>query len=73
MLLGMKPEELKAWRTWMRWSQRNAAEALGISRGSIQLYENGQQPIPLAIELACGFLEQGKRSYRGPPKSETAA
>jgi hypothetical protein len=67
---SMKPEQLRAWRKWMRWSQRNAAEALGISRGSIHLYElpcenPSALPIPRPVELACYALARGIRSYNG--------
>lgn len=38
----MTPEEFKAWRKiTMGWTQTEAADALGISRGSVELYERG--------------------------------
>lgn len=56
----MTPEEFKAWRKWIAWSQTTAAEKLGISRGSVELYERGARreddrpvTIPATIELAC--------------------
>ena len=69
----MTKEEFKAWRDHMGWSRREAAEALGISQGSVELYELGHRrdngnpmPVPKAIELACAALAQGIRSYSGP-------
>lgn len=37
----MTPEEFKAWRLQCDFSQTEAAEALGVSRGSIENYERG--------------------------------
>ncbi|ESX13514.1 MULTISPECIES: helix-turn-helix transcriptional regulator [unclassified Mesorhizobium] len=37
----MTPEEFKAWRQSSGFSQTEAAEALGVSRGSIENYERG--------------------------------
>jgi DNA-binding XRE family transcriptional regulator len=61
----MTCEDLRAWRKWMRWSQRNAAEALGISRASFQFYEAGKLPVSRPVELACYALARGIRSYNG--------
>ncbi|RWF41603.1 MAG: XRE family transcriptional regulator [Mesorhizobium sp.] len=39
----MTPEEFKAWRLASGFSQTEAAEALGISRGSVENYERGSR------------------------------
>jgi transcriptional regulator with XRE-family HTH domain len=39
----MTPEEFKAWRQAVGFSQTEAAEALGISRGSVENYERGSR------------------------------
>ncbi|MER9691976.1 helix-turn-helix domain-containing protein [Mesorhizobium sp. M0179] len=55
----MTPEEFKALRTTMGLSQSQAAEALGVSRGSVENYERGKRrederavEIPKTVELA---------------------
>jgi transcriptional regulator with XRE-family HTH domain len=60
----MKPDDFKRWRTEMNLSQEAAADALGISRSSVTLYEAGQRrddgrpvEIPTTIALACSALE----------------
>lgn len=39
----MTPDEFKAWRQAAGFSQTEAAEALGISRGSVENYERGSR------------------------------
>jgi transcriptional regulator with XRE-family HTH domain len=50
----------------MRWSQQEAADALGQSKGNIQNYERGRRRdderpvvIPRTVELACAALALG--------------
>lgn len=69
----MTPEQFKAWRKHMKLSQQKAADALGISKGSIQLYEAGKRPedgrevvIPKTVELACAAIGMGLTRYDGP-------
>jgi transcriptional regulator with XRE-family HTH domain len=57
-------------------SQQSAADALGLSKGSIELYERGSRredgrpvEIPKAVELACAALSRGIRQYNGPLSS----
>lgn len=57
----------------MGFSQKDAAEALGLKRRMIQYYEKGERDgepvqIPLSIALACYALSIGVQSYRGPSK-----
>lgn len=65
----MTPTRFKAWRDRMRYTQLEAARALGISTRQITRYETGEEPvpgepwhtreveIPLAVALACAALE----------------
>jgi len=46
-------ETLHSWRERHQFTYDKAAMALGISRRSIGLYENGKQPVPKHIALAC--------------------
>jgi transcriptional regulator with XRE-family HTH domain len=69
----MAPEGFKAWRSHMGLSQQDVADALGISKGSIQLYERGARRedertviIPRTVELACAALALGIKQYDGP-------
>ena len=69
----MTPEQFKAWRKHRGETQAEAAKALGISKGSVELYESGQRRqadarsvvIPLTVELACAALSLGVTSYDG--------
>jgi transcriptional regulator with XRE-family HTH domain len=54
-------------------TQQAAADALGISKPSIDLYEFGRRRddnrpvvIPKPVELACAALALGIKSYKGP-------
>lgn len=69
----MSPEQFKAWREHLGLSQQDAAAALGISKGSVQLYERGarredERPvvIPKTVALACAAIALGIRRYDGP-------
>jgi transcriptional regulator with XRE-family HTH domain len=74
----MTSEQFKDWRERMGLSQQEAAEALGISKGSVINYESGirredDRPvtIPRTVELACAAVTFGltpdfsTRSERG--------
>jgi transcriptional regulator with XRE-family HTH domain len=65
----MTPQSFRAWRKGLGMSQREAAEALGISMSSVQLYERGSRredgrpvEIPKTVALACSAV-----SHRLPP------
>lgn len=69
----MTPEQFKAWRKHMNLSQQEAADALGLSKGSVDLYERGRRRederpvvIPKTVELACAALALGITHYDGP-------
>lgn len=75
---AMTPEQFKSWRKHMGWSQQEAADHLGVSKGSIQLYERGEREgrpveIPKTVELACAALALGIRDYAGPQAASPAA
>lgn len=59
----MTPDDFKAWRMTVGLSQQAAADALGISKGSVELYEAGKRrddgrpvAIPKTVALACAAL-----------------
>ncbi|WP_038384965.1 helix-turn-helix domain-containing protein [Bradyrhizobium elkanii] len=54
-----KPEALTEWREQFGYLQRQAADAIGCSRGAWGGYERGAQPIPKYISLAIAALSLG--------------
>lgn len=69
----MTPDQFRSWREHMGYSRREAAEVLGISAGSIELYELGHRRdddrpvvVPKPVELACAAIALGIKSYDGP-------
>lgn len=59
----MSPDDFKAWRKAMGYSQDRAANALGLSRTAVQNYDTGVRrgdggavEIPKHIALACTAL-----------------
>jgi transcriptional regulator with XRE-family HTH domain len=60
--------DLKKWRRKLRYSQFEAAEKLGVSRGAIQHWECERTPIPKAIDLACEEIARrwSQRAEFGP-------
>ncbi len=69
----MEPHDFRKWRKHMGFSQKDAADALGLKRRMIQYYEKGERDsekvqIPLAVALACYALTVGVTNYRGPSK-----
>ncbi|WP_425456750.1 helix-turn-helix domain-containing protein [Denitrobaculum tricleocarpae] len=69
----MTPDQFKRWRKHQSFTQKQAAEALGISFASVRLYEAGERPdspkpveVPKHIELACAAVALGISSYDGP-------
>jgi transcriptional regulator with XRE-family HTH domain len=55
----MTPDDLRAWRQRLGWSQDAAAANLGCGRRSLQLWENGTNATPRYIGLACVALYHG--------------
>src|SRR5216683_4506669 len=75
----MTPLEFKAWRIEMGFSsQQQAADALGISKSTVEQYESGRrrdngQPvgIPVYIDLACKALRMSRgNAYSGDDRVE---
>jgi DNA-binding XRE family transcriptional regulator len=60
--MAMDGPTLAAWRQRMGYSQRDAAKALGCSRGALAGWEAGQA-IPRYIGLACAALALGMNAY----------
>ncbi len=48
--------DFKKWRRKLKYSQFEAAEKLGVSRGAIQHWEAERTPIPYPLALACEEL-----------------
>jgi transcriptional regulator with XRE-family HTH domain len=72
----VRPSDFKRWRKSLGYSQKNAAEALGLKRRVLQYYEKGERDgervsIPKTVRLACYALQLGVTDYHGPePKLE---
>ena len=50
--------ELRAWRNRLNWTQREAAERLGIPRRTLEAWEHGQRCVlPGPVQLAMRLLE----------------
>jgi DNA-binding XRE family transcriptional regulator len=71
----MDSNEFKRWREHMQQSQQGAADMLGLSKASIELYERGTRrdddrpvTIPKTVELACAALAHGITTYIAPRK-----
>ena len=54
---------LMAWRERMGYSQRDACEQLGCSRGALGKWESGDSNPPRYIGLACAALALGMAPY----------
>ncbi len=67
----MEPTDFKKWRKTLKFSQKEAAHALGLKRRMIQYYEKGERDgdtveIPRSVRLACFALAEGVEDYHGP-------
>jgi transcriptional regulator with XRE-family HTH domain len=62
-LIALKPQVLTSWRERMGMSQRDAARALGCSRGAWAGWEAGDKDIPPYIGLAIAALALGVTPY----------
>ncbi len=65
--LPLTPSTLIAWRERMALSQREAAIALGCSRGALAGWESGKTTIPKYIGLAMSALALGVQPYQSEP------
>lgn len=61
----MTPEQLKAWRDHMQWTQQQAADKLGITVKNYWAHEAGHSKlgIPTTIALACAALANHLRPW----------
>jgi transcriptional regulator with XRE-family HTH domain len=71
----VKGHDFKRWRKLLSWSQKEAADQLGLKRRVVQYYEKGERDgetvkIPLSVRLACYALTLGIEDYHGPEKSK---
>lgn len=71
----MKGPDFKRWRKILGWSQKLAAEQLGLKRRVVQYYEKGERgdkpvKIPRTVRLACYALTLGIDDYHGPAKAK---
>ena len=57
----MTHEQFAQWRKYMGWTKTLAAKQLGLSRRTIEYYENGTHSVPRHIHLACLALKHGVR------------
>ena len=69
----MKGHDFKRWRKTMDYSQKEAAEVLGLKRRVVQYYEKGERDgeavkIPRSVRLACYAITIGVDDYHGPEK-----
>lgn len=69
----VKGPDFKRWRKTLGWSQKHAAEQLGLKRRVVQYYEKGERgdkpvKIPRTVRLACYALTLGIDDYHGPAK-----
>jgi len=67
----MTPDEFKAWRKEMGFTQKEAATALGITNWAIENYERGTRRddgrpvvIPRAVALACKAIFYGLEPWQ---------
>lgn len=66
----MTPAAFRRWRKALGWTQKVAAERLGLKKRIIQYYERGDRngktvPIPKAVRLACYALARGIEDFDG--------
>jgi DNA-binding XRE family transcriptional regulator len=54
----MSPDDFKKWRNTLKLTQVEASEMLGISRVTVQNWENSTTRIPMAIEAACEMFHR---------------
>ena len=52
----MTPEQMKAARAKLGLSQPQFATAIGMSSSAVKAWEQGNNPIPLSIEILIGHL-----------------
>jgi DNA-binding XRE family transcriptional regulator len=58
----MTPQQLKAWRDELGWSQWKLAKRLGVHRRTISAWEHGRQMSPPFLGLALAELRRRHQS-----------
>ncbi|MDJ0948066.1 MAG: helix-turn-helix transcriptional regulator [Alphaproteobacteria bacterium] len=71
----MGPSDFRRWRKSLNWTQKQAAEALGLKRRVLQYYEKGERDgkkveVPKTVRLACYAISQGISDYSGPDPAD---
>lgn len=71
----MKGHDFKRWRKTLEFSQKEAADVLGLKRRVVQYYEKGERDgetvkIPRTVRLACYAIISGVSDYHGPDKDK---
>lgn len=57
----MTPQELRAWRDAMGWTQKEAAQQLGTTKTTIYRYETARRTIPAHIGKTTALLAERKK------------
>ncbi len=58
----MKPDELKSIRASLGLSQRALAAAIGVTVGTVSVWERGQYEIPQASSLAIRMIAEERKN-----------
>lgn len=66
----MNGKQFRKWRKARKFSQKRAAELLGLKPRMIQYYEKGERDgksvkIPKSVRLACVAIDQGVTDFDG--------
>lgn len=62
----MNGEEFKTWRKGQNLTQQEAADALGVTKRSVQLWEADERPISRTVALACAAVQAGLAPFGEP-------
>lgn len=57
----MTPADFKNWRKGLSMTQQAAADELGVTKRTVQLYEAGDLAVTRTVALACAALSAGLR------------
>lgn len=57
----MTPVDFKNWRKALAMTQQAAADELGVTKRTVQLYEAGDLVVTRTVALACAALSAGLR------------
>lgn len=66
---AMSPEQCRAARGWLGWTQERLAEAANVGLSTVKTYENGRrQPIANNLMAIRGALEKAGAQFENDPK-----